>query len=238
MALSFFLILLPGLPVKNSLPVEQTHSANIISFSIYENENEPRLDDFLPLFVCFGTKIFSQHQTSTTFSELVREDGSTLLLPRSPARFLTSTPKPRAEERWPPVALCRAGLGSRLGRCWALPTGEQHPRQQPRPSPSAPAKKSATAFAVALFFVIERNVLATRHGCAARSACRGASACRWHARYGAGLGSRLGRCWALPTGEQHPSRQPKPKSFCHFQNSQVSLLRCLAFSLVCGMIWQ
>ena len=39
----------------------------------------------------------SQHQTSTTFSELVREDGSTLLLPRSPARFLTSTPKPRAE---------------------------------------------------------------------------------------------------------------------------------------------
>ena len=238
MALSFFLILLPGLPVKNSLPVEQTHSANIISFSIYENENEPRLDDFLPLFVCFGTKIFSQHQTSTTFSELVREDGSTLLLPRSPARFLTSTPKPRAEERWPPVALCRAGLGSRLGRCWALPTGEQHPSRQARLSPSAPAKKSATAFAVALFFVIERNVLATRHGCAAHSACRGASACRWHARYGAGLGSRLGRCWALPTGEQHPSRQPKPKSFCHFQNSQVSLLRCLAFSLVCGMIWQ
>ena len=213
MALSFFLILLPGLPVKNSLPVEQTHSANIISFSIYENENEPRLDDFLPLFVCFGTKIFSQHQTSTTFSELVREDGSTLLLPRSPARFLTSTPKPRAEERWPPVALCRAGLGSRLGRCWALPTGEQHPSRQARLSPSAPAKKSATAFAVALFFVIERNVLATRHGCAARSACRGASACRWHARYGAGLGSRLGRCWALPTGEQHPSRQPRPSPF-------------------------
>ena len=54
----------------------------------------------------------------------------------------------------------------------------------------------------------------------------------------AGLGSRLGRCWALPTGEQHPSRQPKPKSFCHFQKSQVSLLRCLAFSLVCGRIWQ
>ena len=40
-------------------------------------------------------------------------------------------------------ALCRAGLGSRLGRCWALPTGEQHPRQQPRPSPSAPATKPA-----------------------------------------------------------------------------------------------
>ena len=31
-----------------------------------------------------------------------------------------------------PVALCRAGLGSRLGRCWALPTGEQHPSRQAR----------------------------------------------------------------------------------------------------------
>ena len=41
---------------------------------------------------------------------------------------------PRGERA--PVALCRAGLGSRLGRCWALPTGEQHPRRQPRPSPS------------------------------------------------------------------------------------------------------
>ena len=168
-------------------------------------------------FLVWIENFSSQHQTSTTFSELVREDGSTLLLPRSPARFLTSTPKPRAEERWPPVALCRAGLGSRLGRCWALPTGEQHPSRQARLSPSAPAKNSATAFAVALFFVIERNVLATRHGCAARSACRGASACRWHARYGAGLGSRLGRCWALPTGEQHPSRQPRPSPFATFK---------------------
>ena len=40
-------------------------------------------------------------------------------------------------------------------------------------SPSAPAKNGATAFAVALFFVTGRNVLATRHGCALRSACRG-----------------------------------------------------------------
>ena len=57
-------------------------------------------------FLVWIENFSSQHQTSTTFSELVREDGSTLLLPRSPARFLTSTPKPRAEERWPPVALC------------------------------------------------------------------------------------------------------------------------------------
>lgn len=39
-----------------------------------------------------------------------------------------------------PVALCRAGLGSRLGRCWAFPTGEQHPSRQPRLSPSATSK--------------------------------------------------------------------------------------------------
>ena len=46
-------------------------------------------------------------------------------------------------------------------------------------SPSAPAKNSATAFAVALFFVTGRNVLATRHGCALRSACRGVSERQW-----------------------------------------------------------
>ena len=78
---------------------------------------------------------------------------------------------PRGERA--PVALRRAGLGSRPGRCWALPTGEQHPSRQARPSPSAPAKNSATAFAMALFFVIGRNVLATR--CARRLAC---GACR------------------------------------------------------------
>ena len=159
------------------------------------------------------SKISQQHQTSTALFRTCGRIRVTPALPRSLCAVSTSTPKPRAEERWPPVALCRAGLGSRLGRCWALPTGEQHPSRQARLSPSAPAKNSATAFAVALFFVIERNVLATRHGCAARSACRGASACRWHARFGAGLGSRLGRCCALPTGEQHPSRQPRPSPF-------------------------
>ena len=71
----------------------------------------------------------------------------------------------------------------------ALPCSLLHfPTSTPKPraegsSPSAPAKNSATAFAVALFFVTGRNVLATRHGCAPRSACRGASACRWHASY-------------------------------------------------------
>ena len=48
---------------------------------------------------------------------------------------------PRGERA--PVALCCAGLGSRLGRCWALPTREQHPSRQARLSPSAPAKKPA-----------------------------------------------------------------------------------------------
>ncbi len=37
---------------------------------------------------------------------------------------------PRGERA--PVALRRAGLGSRPGRCWALPTGEQHPSRQAR----------------------------------------------------------------------------------------------------------
>ena len=97
MALSFFLILLPGLPVKNSLPVEQTHSANIISFSICENDNEPRLDDFLPLFVCFGTKNFSQHQTSTASYRTCSRNRSISALPRSRLCSPTSTPKPRAE---------------------------------------------------------------------------------------------------------------------------------------------
>ena len=61
----------------------------------------------------------------------------------------------------------------------ALPCSLLHfPTSTPKPraegsSPSAPAKNSATAFAVALFFVTGRNVLATRHGCAPRSACRG-----------------------------------------------------------------
>ncbi len=48
---------------------------------------------------------------------------------------------PRGERA--PVALRRAGLGSRPGRCWALPTREQHPSRQARPSPSAPATKPA-----------------------------------------------------------------------------------------------
>ena len=63
------------------------------------------------------------------------------------------------------------------------PTSTPKPRAEGS-SPSAPAKNSATAFAVALFFVIGRNVLATRCGRRpACGACRGASACRWHASY-------------------------------------------------------
>ena len=70
-------------------------------------------------------------------------------------------------------------------------------------------KKSGIACAVPDFFVSVRQDLATR--CARRPAC---GACRGGLqpgglRPGAGLGSRLGRCWALPTGEQHPSRQPR-----------------------------
>ena len=127
MTLSFFLILLPGLPVKNSLPVEQTHSANIISFSIYENENEPRLDDFLPLFVCFGTKIFSQHQISTTLLGLVRENRATPVLTRSLVRSPTSTPKPRAEGSSPSAPATKPaktlGFAGFLFSCVVWPCG-------------------------------------------------------------------------------------------------------------------
>ena len=35
-----------------------------------------------------------------------------------------------------------------------------------------------------------------------------------------------------------PRRQPRTKSFCPCQKGQVSLLRYLTFSLVCGRIWQ
>ena len=92
-----------------------------------------------------------------------------------------------------------------------------------------------------LFFVSAHKDSATRHGCALRSACRGASACRWHASYGAGLGSRLGRCWALPTGEQHPSRQarqvllPLPKSRRKHWVFAGFLFACVAW--LCGSPW-
>ena len=81
-------------------------------------------------------------------------------------------------------------------------------------SPSAPAKNSATAFAVALFFVIGRNVLATRHSCAPRSACRG------------GLqpgGLRPGP--TEPAGETSPSAPAK-------KERQASA--CLSFFVVTG----
>ena len=59
-------------------------------------------------------KISSQYQTSTTRFLTCAKDRATPGLPRSLVLSPTSTPKPRAEGRWPPVALCRAGLGSRL----------------------------------------------------------------------------------------------------------------------------
>ena len=40
---------------------------------------------------------------------------------------------------------------------------------------------------------------------------------------------------ALPRADRSGA---KTKSFCPCQKSQVSLLRCLTFSLVCGRIWQ
>ena len=122
----------------------------------------------------FPLKVFPQHQISTTLSRSCEKNRTTPALPCSLCAVLTSTPKPRAEGRWPPVALCRAGLDSRLGRCWALPTGEQHPSRQPKPKSFCHFQKSQVSLLRCLtFFVSERDVLATRSGCAPRSACRG-----------------------------------------------------------------
>ena len=69
-------------------------------------------------------------------------------------------------------------------------------------------------------------------------ACRGASACRWHASYGAGLGSRLGRCWALPTGEQHPRRQPRPSPSAPATKPAKTLgFRRFPFFMCCMVMW-
>ena len=182
MALSFFLILLPGLPVKNSLPVEQTHSANIISFSIYENENEPRLDDFLPLFVCFGTKIFSQHQISTTLLGLVRENRATPVLTRSLAALshIHSKTACRGFKSFCPCQKSQVSLLRYLtfslvcGRIWqrGAPAGppavrvvgacspvgcvQARPGRQPRQVLLPLPKKSGIASAVPDFFVSVR----------------------------------------------------------------------------------
>ena len=172
MALSFFLILLPGLPVKNSLPVEQTHSANIISFSIYENENEPRLDDFLPLFVCFGTKIFSQHQISTTLLGLVRENRATPVLTRSLVRSPTSTPKPRAEGSSPSAPatkpaktlgfrrfsffMCCMAMWCILVRILGFPTRPHWLHLPPAPETHPVSPFLAFSGCVFLFFVVFR----------------------------------------------------------------------------------
>ena len=64
-------------------------------------------------------KISSQYQTSTTRFLTCAKDRATPGLPRSLVLSPTSTPKPRAEGRWLPVALCRAGLG-----CPCHKTGE------------------------------------------------------------------------------------------------------------------
>ena len=90
-------------------------------------------------------------------------------------------------------------------------------------SPSAPAKNGATAFAVALFFVTGRNVLATRHGCALRSACRGVSERQW--RSAANRPRRQPRQVLLPL----PKNRRKHWVFAGF------LFACVAW--LCGALW-
>ena len=94
------------------------------------------------------------------------------------------------------------------------------PSRQARPSPSAPAKiREVSTMLASLFFVSGHKGSATRCGCALRSACRG--------------GLQPGGLRPGPT-----EAAAETKSFCPCQKSQVSFLRYLTFSLVCGRIWQ
>ena len=106
-------------------------------------------------------------------------------------------------------------------------------------SPSAPAKnREVSTMLASLFFVSGHKGSATRCGRVPRGACRGASACQWHASYGAGLGSRLGRCWALPTGEQHPRRQPRPSPSAPATKPAKTLGFCrFSFFMCCILMW-
>ena len=54
---------------------------------------------FPPFFAWFVPQNFPQHQTSTACFGTCGGSRVTLVLPRSPVRFPTSTPKPRAEGR-------------------------------------------------------------------------------------------------------------------------------------------
>ena len=149
--------------VSRLFPFVTTQSLNwygkLFLFFVYSTANFEVAQGGFPSRFCLG--FFSQHQTSTTLFWSCGRNRTTPPLPCSLVHFSTSTPKPRAEGRWPSVALCRAGLGSP-----------------------------------------PRSVLGAPH---------------WGAA---------------------PQPAAENKSFCHFQKSQVSLLRCLAFSLVCGMVWQ
>ena len=115
----------------------------------------------------------------------------------------------------------------------AVSTSTPKPRAEGS-SPSAPAKNSATAFAVALFFVIGRNVLATRHGCAPRSACRGASACQWHSAAPVSAPASVGAGRSPPGSSTRGSRRDQvllPLPFEIWLDSWISRFQAIFFTL-------
>ena len=141
----------------------------------------------------FCPKNSSQHQTSTACIRTCRRNRATPPLPRSPVRFLTSTPKPRAEGSSPSApaknreastmlaslffvsahkdSATRHGCAPRSA-CRGASACQWHASYEPteaaaETSPSAPAKNSATAFAVALFFVMAVGETEARGACRA-----------------------------------------------------------------------
>ena len=110
-------------------------------------------------------KISSQYQTSTTRFLTCAKDRATPGLPHSLVLSPTSTPKPCAEGRWPPVALCRAGLGSPPRSLLGAPHWGAAPQPAAETQVLLPLpKKSGIAFAVPGFFVSVRNDLAMKCG--------------------------------------------------------------------------
>ena len=97
------------------------------------------------------SKKSSQHQTSTALSGAC---GGNRVTP-------SPSPLPAALSHIHSKTACR-GVSERQWRSAA-----NRPRRQPRPSPSAPAKNSATAFAVALFFVMAVGETEARGACRA-----------------------------------------------------------------------
>ena len=127
---------------------------------------------FPPFFAWFVPQNFPQHQTSTACFGTCGGSRVTLVLPRSPVRFPTSTPKPRAEGSSPsapakkpaktlgfrrfPFFMCCMAMWFILVRILGFLTRLHllHPSPAPETHPVSPF--SAQTGCVLLFFTVFR----------------------------------------------------------------------------------